>query len=51
MGVIVGSLKKKLIVCFLMISLIPLFAVSIITYISVKNALQKQFINGFKAIS
>lgn len=50
-GIISGSLKKKLVAYFLVIAITPLVLVGIITYISAKNALQKQFINGFTAVS
>ena len=46
-----GSMKVKLVVWFLAISLAPLIILGVISYVSSKKALETGFINSFNAIS
>jgi len=50
-NIFAASMKVKLVTLFLVISLVPLMIVSVTSYISAKKALEKGFIESFKAIS
>lgn len=46
-----GSIKSKLIVLFLAISLVPTMSIGIVSYVSAKKALESSFMDSFRAIS
>ena len=50
-NIFMSSIKIKLVVLFLAISLLPVVLVGGVSYLSAKNALEKGFINSFEAIS